>query len=299
MKKSRAIAASAGTLVGFGALVSYNLLHAALADPSAPLPPDTNLDTPVLVEASAGTWAYARSPQLGLTTSVNPTTVTPGSRITYSYSVQNLSTDTAFTNVTVTDDKCQPVTFVSGDTNADKQLSVGETWKYTCATTIVKDQQNNAKVTARAVVSPSASPSVTPSVTSTPSPTPTVTPTPSPSPSSTVKPVVDGVYAGSTQSVYIPDSGETYSVLATATITGGKISAITLTTPVAPTSATSKTILKFNGSTTPSFNNAGNDTLIDRAIAANSANIATVSGATYLSTGFKASLQTALTMAGY
>jgi hypothetical protein len=87
--------------------------------------------------------------------------------------------------------------------------------------------------------------------------------------------------------------------MATATITGGKISAITLTTPVAPTSATSKSILKFNGSTTPSFNGAGNDTLIDRAIAANSANIATVSGATYLSTGFKASLQTALTMAGF
>ena len=136
MKKSRTVAAGAGTLVGFGALVGYNMMHSALADPSAPLPPDVSLDTPVDVTASAQAWAYARSPQLTLSTSVSPQTVTPGSRITYSYSVQSLSTDTAFTNVTVTDDKCQPVTYVSGDMNNDKQLS-GETWKYSCTTTIL------------------------------------------------------------------------------------------------------------------------------------------------------------------
>jgi uncharacterized repeat protein (TIGR01451 family) len=292
MKKSRAIAASAGTLVGFGALVSYNVLHAALADPSVPLPPDTNLDTPVLVEASAGTWAYARSPQLGLTTSVNPTTVTPGSRITYSYSVQNLSTDTAFTNVTVTDDKCQPVTFVSGDTNADKQLSVGETWKYTCATTIVKDQQNNAKVTARAVVSPSASPSpsVTPTVTSTPSPTPTVTPS---------KVIVDGTYLGSLATVTVPGEGISYQVQVQAVISGGRLAAITM--PVhTETDVTSRNIIKFNVATTAALNaDPTAPTMIYEAITGNTANIATISGATYTTAGFKASLQTALTAAGY
>ena len=292
MKKSRLVAASAGTLVGFGALVSYNVLHAALADPSAPLPPDTNLDTPVLVEASAGTWAYARSPQLSLTTSVQPVTVTPNSRITYSYSVQNLSTDTAFTNVTVTDDKCQPVTFVSGDTNADKQLSVGETWKYTCATTIVKDQQNNAKVSARAVVSPSASPSpsVTPSVTSTPSPTPTVTPS---------KVIVDGTYTGSLATVTVPGENITYQVQVQAVISGGKITAITMPTHT-ETDSTSKTILKYSVATTAALNNdPANPTMIFEAIAGNTAQIATISGATYTTAGFKASLQTALTMAGF
>ena len=292
MKKSRAIAASAGTLVGFGALVSYNLMHAALADPSAPLPPDTNLDTPVLVEASAGTWAYARSPQLGLTTSVNPTTVTPGSKITYSYSVQNLSTDTAFTNVTVTDDKCQPVTFVSGDTNADKQLSVGETWKYTCATTLVRDQQNNARVTARAVVSPSASPSpsVTPSVTSTPSPTPTVTPS---------KVIVDGTYTGSLATVTVPGEGISYQLQVQAVISGGRLTAVTL--PVhGENDVTSRNIIKFNVATTAALNaDSTAPTMIFEALAGQTAQIATISGATYTTAGFRASLQTALTAAGY
>jgi len=294
MKKSRAIAASAGTLVGFGALVSYNLMHAALADPSAPLPPDTNLDAPVTVEAVAGVWAFARSPQLALTTSVTPTVVTPNSKIVYSYAVANLSQDTSFTNVTVTDDKCQQVTFVSGDTNADKQLSVGETWKYTCATTLVRDQQNNARVTARAVVSPSASasPSVTPSVTSTPTPTPTPTVTPS-------KVIVDGTYLGSLATVTVPGEGITYQVQVQAVISGGRLTAITM--PVhTETDTTSRNIIKFNVATTAALNaDPTAPTMIYEAITGNTAQIATISGATYTTAGFKASLQTALTAAGY
>ena len=301
MKKSRAVAASAGTLIGFGALVSYNLMHAALADPSAPLPPDTNLDVPVDVQATAGTWAYARSPQIALTTSVSPTTVTPGSKITYSYSVQNLSTDTAFTNGTVTDDKCEPVTYKSGDTNADSKLSVGETWKYSCTTTILKDQQNNAKVTARAVVNPAAAPtpSVTPSVTT--SPTPSVSPsvTPTPTPSVTQKTVVDGTYMGSLATVTVPGENITYQVQVQAVISGGKITTITM--PVhTETDSTSKTILKYSVATTAALNSdSANPTMIFEAITGNTAQIATISGATYTTAGFKASLQTALTMAGF
>lgn len=294
MKKSRAVAAGAGTLIGFGALVSYNLMHAALADPSAPLPPDTNLDVPVEVQASAGTWAYARSPQIALTTSVSPTTVTPGSKITYSYSLQNLSTDTAFTNVTVTDDKCEPVTYKSGDTNADSKLSVGETWKYSCTTTILKDQQNNAKVTARAVVNPAASPSpsVTPSVTT--SPTPSVSPTVTPS-----KVITDGTYLGSLATVTVPGENITYQVQVQAVISGGKITTITMPTHT-ETDVTSRNIVKFNVATTAALNSDPTaPTMIFEAITANSAQIATISGATYTTAGFKASLQTALTAAGY
>jgi uncharacterized protein with FMN-binding domain len=204
-----------------------------------------------------------------------------------------LTTDTAFNQIVVTDDKCQPVTFVaSSDPNANKQLDSGETWKYTCSTTILKDQQNAARVTAKAVVSPSPSPS--------PSVSPTVTPTATPSPSPTqTKLVVDGVYTGSAVTVTVPEAGnEQYTIQTQVTIVGGKISAITIPQFTA-TDATSKSIGKFDVSTTPSFNGAGNDTLIDRAIAANSASIAAVAGATYTSTGFKNSLQTALTAAGY
>jgi uncharacterized repeat protein (TIGR01451 family) len=295
VKTSRIAAATAGTLVGFGALVGYSALHSAAADPSAPLPPNTDLTVPQDVTASANTWAYARSPQLSLTTSVAPQTVTPGSRITYTYLVQNLTTDTAFNQIVVTDDKCEPVTFIaSSDPNANKQLDPSETWKYTCSTTILKDQQNAARVTAKTVVGPAASPSPSPSV------SPTITPSasPSPSPSPTQKLVVDGTYTGSAQSVYIPDANETYTIQTQVTIVGGKITAITIPQFTA-TDATSKSIGKFDVSTTPSLNGAGNDTLIDRAIVANSASIAAVAGATYTSTGFKNSLQTALTQAGY
>jgi len=289
MKKSRLVAASTGTLVGFGALVSYNLMHAALADNSPELPVDTNLDQPVTVEASANTWAYARSPQLALTTSVNPVTVTPGSKITYTYLVKNLSTDTSFTNVTVTDDKCQPVAYVSGDTNNDKQLSVGETWKETCTTTILKDQQNNARVTAKAVVNPAA----------TPSPVVTPTATPTPTPSVTQKTVVDGTFLGSLATVTVPGENITYQVQVQAVISGGKITTITM--PVhTETDSTSKTILKYSVATTAALNNdPANPTMIFEAIAGNTAQIATISGATYTTAGFKASLQTALTMAGF
>jgi len=291
MKKSRAVAASAGTLIGFGALVSYNMLHSALADSSPALPIDTNLDQPVQVEASANTWAYARSPQLALTTSVNPVTVTPGSKITYTYLVKNLSTDTSFTNVTVTDDKCQPVAYVSGDTDNDKQLSVGETWKETCTTTILKDQQNNARVTAKAVVNPAAT------ITPTPSVTPTVTPTPTPS--VTQKTVVDGTYLGSLATVTVPGENITYQVQVQAVISGGKITAITMPTHT-ETDSTSKTIVKYSVATTAALNaDSANPTMIFEALAGQTANIATISGATYTTAGFKNSLQTALTMAGF
>jgi uncharacterized protein with FMN-binding domain len=289
--KGRAAAAVVGTAVGFGALVSYNLMHAALADPSAPLPPDTNLDAPVTVEANAGVWAYARSPQLALTTSVSPTVVTPGSKITYSYTVSNLSQDTSFTGVTVTDDKCPNVVYKTGDTNNDKQLSVGEVWTYSCSTTILKDQQNNAKVTAKAVVNPASTVAPTPSV------TPSVTPTPTPS--VTQKTVVDGTYLGSLATVTVPGENITYQVQVQAVISGGKITAITMPTHT-ETDSTSKTILKYSVATTAALNaDSANPTMIFEALAGQTANIATISGATYTTAGFKASLQTALTAAGY
>jgi uncharacterized repeat protein (TIGR01451 family) len=282
-----------GAVVGIGAVVSYNIINNALADSSPQLPTDTNLDAPVQVDASAGTWAYARSPQLSLTTSVSPTVVTPGSKITYSYAVNNLSTDTSFTGVTVTDDKCQPVVFVSGDTNNNKQLSVGETWKYTCATTILKDQQNNAHVSAKAVVNPALPANSSPSAT----PSPTVTSTPTPTP--TQKTIVDGTYLGSLATVTVPGENITYQVQVQAVINGGKISTITMPTHT-ESDSTSKTILKYSVATTAALNNdPANPTMIYEAVTGNTANIATISGATYTTAGFKASLQTALTAAGY
>jgi uncharacterized protein with FMN-binding domain len=149
------------------------------------------------------------------------------------------------------------------------------------------------------VVTPTPTPTVVtpPPVVVTPTPTPTVvtpppvivTPTPTPTPTPTVpaSTVIDGVYTGTSTVVNVPGQGVTGNVQVVATISGGKITAITV--PVCPSAdGTSK---RLCAASTP--------TLISEAIAANSANIASYSGATYTSAAFKTSLQSALTMAGY
>ncbi len=47
-------------------------------------------------------------------------------------------------SVTVTDDKCAPVTFVSGDTNRNSVLETYETWVYGCTALVSQTTQNTA-----------------------------------------------------------------------------------------------------------------------------------------------------------
>ena len=136
------------------------------------------------------------------------------------------------------------------------------------------------------VVTPTPTP---PPVVVTPTPTPpvVVTPTPTPPPTVPTSTIVDGVYTGTSTVVDVPGEGVTGNVQVVATISGGKITAITV--PLCPSAdSTSK---RLCATSTPK--------LISEAIAANSANIASYSGATYTSAAFKTSLQSALTMAGY
>jgi uncharacterized protein with FMN-binding domain len=137
------------------------------------------------------------------------------------------------------------------------------------------------------IVTPTPTP---PPVVVTPTPTPppvVVTPTPTPSPTVPTSTIVDGVYTGTSTVVDVPGEGVTGNVQIVATISGGSITAITV--PLCPSAdSTSKRLCAVS---TPK--------LISEAIAANSANIASYSGATYTSAAFKTSLQSALTMAGY
>ncbi len=64
-----------------------------------------------------------------------------GGVVTYTYTVTNTG-NIALTNVTASDDKCSPVTFVSGDTGADGVLGLTETWTYTCTTTLTATTTN-------------------------------------------------------------------------------------------------------------------------------------------------------------
>lgn len=65
--------------------------------------------------------------------------------VTYTYTVLNVGT-VAIENVTVVDNKCSPVTFVSGDTNANSILGTTETWIYRCSKSISETTTNSATV---------------------------------------------------------------------------------------------------------------------------------------------------------
>lgn len=66
-----------------------------------------------------------------------------GGSITYTKRVTNPGT-APLSNVTVTDDKCSPVAFVSGDTNGNSRLDPTETWIYTCQATLTATTTNTA-----------------------------------------------------------------------------------------------------------------------------------------------------------
>ncbi len=49
-------------------------------------------------------------------------------------------------NIRISDDKCSPVTYISGDTNNSGKLDQTETWLYTCTTTLRETTTNTATV---------------------------------------------------------------------------------------------------------------------------------------------------------
>lgn len=72
-----------------------------------------------------------------------------GGTVTYTEKITNPGT-VALTNVTLTDDKCDPMKYVSGDTNKDSKLDTTETWTYTCRTNLTKTTTNTAIATGSA-----------------------------------------------------------------------------------------------------------------------------------------------------
>jgi uncharacterized protein with FMN-binding domain len=274
----KSIALGASTVVGVGAVMGVNAIQTAMGADSTPLPPNTDLSVSE-VTVNAGTTVNVRNPTLSLITSVDKSLVTSNTKITYTYTVKNIG-DTDYTNLRITDDKCSPITGPTGN-NADPNLNVGETWVYKCSTTVLKDQTNVATVRAIPVLSSAA---------------PNASPTPSASPSAPTTPVIkDGTWAG-TAPINVTDQGLQYQIGLSVTTVAGKITGITVPTYTA-TDPTSKSIGKFYVSTTPSMNGAGNGTLIDEAVGGSISNVATVSGATYTSAGFRSALQAALSLA--
>lgn len=72
-----------------------------------------------------------------------------GGIITYTERVTNPGA-VALSNVLINDDKCSPVTYLSGDTNNDSKLDPSEAWIYTCQTNLMQTTTNTAVVTGEA-----------------------------------------------------------------------------------------------------------------------------------------------------
>ncbi len=66
-----------------------------------------------------------------------------GGMITYTEKITNPGT-VALSNVRLTDDKCRPMKYISGDTNSDAKLNTAETWTYTCRTNLAETTTNTA-----------------------------------------------------------------------------------------------------------------------------------------------------------
>ncbi len=114
-----------------------------------PLPVD-------VVDVSAAFVGVFR-PRIEVTKTANPTSVFESGEVTYTYEVRNTG-DVPLADVAarITDDRCGPVTYVSGDDDGDDLLdtptsifedAADEVWIFTCATTITTDTTNVVTVT--------------------------------------------------------------------------------------------------------------------------------------------------------
>ncbi|MFZ2205026.1 MAG: ice-binding family protein [Minisyncoccia bacterium] len=128
-----------GRLLARNAAVTLNNTHVTKSTCSTPVPTPTPTPTPTPV---APLISIEKVPSL-LSLSVG------GGLISFDYTVLNVGT-VAMSNVTVTDNKCSPVAFISGDTNSDSKLDLTETWKYNCTSTVTQTTTNTATATGQA-----------------------------------------------------------------------------------------------------------------------------------------------------
>jgi hypothetical protein len=83
-------------------------------------------------------------PLIHVTKVPNPLTLLfGGGMATYTEVVTNPGS-VPLRNVRLTDDKCSPVRYISGDANHDSLLDPDEKWTYTCRTNLTKTTTNTA-----------------------------------------------------------------------------------------------------------------------------------------------------------
>jgi hypothetical protein len=136
---------------------------------------------------------------IGVTKTPSPLALTAGpGLVTYNYTVWNVGKQRALANITVTDDKCGPVTFVSGDLDQNYKIEADEIWKYSCTTRLLNTTTNTVTATGKSDDSYQQTTTATAVarviVSNTTTPTPTSTPvviltTPTPTSTTAIVPV--------------------------------------------------------------------------------------------------------------
>ena len=103
---------------------------------------DIPAPAPVIISGGGGT---RLTPLIGIVKVPTPLSLPAGpGQVAYNYTVWNVGGVQALTNITVTDDKCAPVTFIGGDVNGNGKIDPGEIWKYSCTTTLGQTTTNTA-----------------------------------------------------------------------------------------------------------------------------------------------------------
>lgn len=93
----------------------------------------------------SGIFSELSCPQIGIEKSASVSNLPAGGGpVLYTYAVTNSNPDAPLSSVVVSDDKCSPVSYLSGDTNDDSKLQSSETWIFTCATTLTVTTHNVA-----------------------------------------------------------------------------------------------------------------------------------------------------------
>lgn len=84
-------------------------------------------------------------PLIGLLKVPTPLDLPAGSgSVTYNYVVWNVGGKQALTGITLTDDKCSSILFLSGDLNNNNKLDITEKWKYSCTDILSETTTNTA-----------------------------------------------------------------------------------------------------------------------------------------------------------
>lgn len=145
-----------GRALAFGGTVSTttDTINVPSCGGTAETPPTTTSSS--TTSSSSGTTASSSNggnggsgpaPLINVTKIPNPLALPNGAgSVTYTYKVTNIG-DVVMSKVTLKDNKCSTVKFLSGDRNSDKLLDLDEIWTYRCTQAVSATVTNTATAT--------------------------------------------------------------------------------------------------------------------------------------------------------